>query len=155
MAAVGPSAGKTGAAARAASEEEGRGPEGPPCARGRGPEALAPAARPAHPVLRLLAPRVAGALLCAARRRETPAARPGVHPAHAERRAPVVPPRPRREERPRRLAQGRDLEALPALASDEVLEGWRLRMVDSALRFARLSDVPHSMLARCGAISLV
>jgi len=79
----------------------------------------------------------------------------GRHTDSVYRAAPVVPPRPRREERPRRLAQGCDLEALPALASDEVLEAWRLRMVDSALRFARLSDVPHSMLARCGAISLV
>jgi len=43
---------------------------------------------------------------------------------------------------------------LPRLANDEDLEAWRHLVADSALRFARVCDVPHSMLRNCGAIAL-
>lgn len=43
---------------------------------------------------------------------------------------------------------------LPRLANDEDLEAWRNQVADSALRFARVCDVPHSMLRNCGAIAL-
>jgi len=45
-------------------------------------------------------------------------------------------------------------EALPPLPKDDELNAWRIRIADSALRFARTCDVPHGMLPRCGALAL-
>lgn len=47
-----------------------------------------------------------------------------------------------------------DEAGLPRLANDEDLQSWRNLVAESALRFARVCDVPRSMLRNCGAISL-
>eukprot|EP00929_Paragymnodinium_shiwhaense_P001572 TRINITY_DN101807_c0_g1_i1.p1 TRINITY_DN101807_c0_g1~~TRINITY_DN101807_c0_g1_i1.p1 ORF type:complete len:408 (+),score=33.74 TRINITY_DN101807_c0_g1_i1:133-1356(+) len=44
--------------------------------------------------------------------------------------------------------------SLPPVADAKRLEAWRMRVADSALRFARTCDVPHCMLPRCGVIAL-
>lgn len=43
---------------------------------------------------------------------------------------------------------------LPPLASDEALAEWRRHIADSALHYARVCDVPYSLLPKSGAMVL-
>merc|ERR1711920_10333 len=45
-----------------------------------------------------------------------------------------------------------DSTTLPKLASETAIDAWRERIVNSALSFARASDVTHGMMPRFGAI---